>query len=311
MTETPAAPRPLARGVYGVLATPFAGPDLAVDTGSLRAQVRLLRSAGAVGLVALGVFGEAASLDPDEQRLVVETVAGEAPGLPLVIGLSGRATAPVVAQATRLLATGVTPAGLMVQVHSTDPDVLLRHLDAVHAATGAGVVVQDYPALSGVTVPPAAIAGVVARAPYVVAVKAEAPPTAAAVAALTAATAVPVFGGLGGVGLLDELAAGAAGAMTGFSFPEGLVRAVTAHAAGGFDAARAAWAPWLPLSTFETQPGIGLAVRKRLLHHRGVLADPAVRPPARPFPAVLDNLARAHLAAAAPLLEEEPRWTSG
>ena len=67
---------------------------------------------------------------------------------------------------------------------------------------------------------------VVAQSPHVTAVKAEAPPTPVAVAELTARCTVPVFGGLGGVGLLDELAVGAAGAMTGFSFPEGLLACV-------------------------------------------------------------------------------------
>ena len=37
-----------------------------------------------------------------------------------------------------------------------------------------------------------------------------------------------IFGGLGGVFLLEELLAGATGAMTGFAFPEILVRIVSA-----------------------------------------------------------------------------------
>jgi 4-hydroxy-tetrahydrodipicolinate synthase len=105
-----------------------------------------------------------------------------------------------------------------------------------------------------------------------------------------------VFGGLGGVGLLDELASGASGAMTGFSAPEGLRAALDAFTAGGFDAARAAWAPWLPLATFEAQAGIALALRKQLMHRRGVLDHPTVRPPARPLPPSLLPLVEQHLA---------------
>ena len=37
-----------------------------------------------------------------------------------------------------------------------------------------------------------------------------------------------IFGGLGGVFLLEELMSGATGAMTGFAFPEILVRIVQA-----------------------------------------------------------------------------------
>ena len=129
--------------------------------------------------------------------------------------------------------------------------------------------------------------------PFVVAVKAESPPTPPAVAELTAGTDLPVFGGLGGVGLIDELACGAAGAMTGFSHPEGLRAALDAYAAGGFAAAREAWAPWLPLANFEGQAAIGLALRKEILHRRGVLDTPSVRPPAREVPADLRAGARA------------------
>ena len=95
---------------------------------------------------------------------------------------------------------------------------------------------------------------------------------------------MPVYGGLGGVGLLDELAAGAAGAMTGFSHPEGLQAALTAWADGGFRAAREAFAPWLPLVNFEAQPGVGLALRKEVLRRRGIIAESIVRPPAPKLP---------------------------
>jgi 4-hydroxy-tetrahydrodipicolinate synthase len=293
---------PLAPGLWGVLATPFAGPDRHVDEDSLRRQVRLFGGVPATGLVVLGVFGEGAALDSAEQALVVRTVA-EASDVPLVVGLSARTTAVAVEQArTAVAAAGDRMAGLMVQVHSADPDVLAPHLHAVHDATGAGVVLQDYPVVSGVRISPAQVLATLERCPFVVAVKSEAPPTAAAIASLTAGTAVPVFGGLGGVGLLDELAAGAAGAMTGFSHPEGLLAALTAWDGGDtastkFGAAREAFAPWLPLVNFEAQPGIGLALRKEILRRRGVLADAAVRPPAQALPANLLGMVDAHLAA--------------
>jgi 4-hydroxy-tetrahydrodipicolinate synthase len=291
------AVEPLARGLWGILATPF-GPGLEVDEESLRRQVRLFHGVGATGLVVLGVFGEGAALDTREQSRVVAAVAAEAEAVPLVVGLSARSTAVAVEQAGTAVAAAETHlAGLMVQVHSSDPDVLAAHLRAVHEATGTGIVLQDYPVVSGVRIGPAQILGVLVRCPYVVAVKSEAPPTAAVVAALTTATEVPVFGGLGGVGLLDELAAGAAGAMTGFSHPEGLRAALDAWYRGGFPAARAAYAPWLPLVNFEAQPGIGLALRKEILRRRGVLADAAVRPPAPPVPPHLSDLIDAHLAA--------------
>lgn len=298
MTDPAAAPYTLASGVWGVLATPFRGPRLAVDHESLRAEVTAYRQVGASGVVALGVFGEAASLSAAEQAEVVATVAAAGGGLPVVAGLSARSTSPAVEQARLLTeAAGTALAAVMAQVTSPDPDALRRHLDTLHEECGVPVVVQDYPVVSGVTIRPAVLAAVVARCPYVAAVKCEAPPTAVAISVLAAAVAVPLFGGLGGVGLIDELTAGAAGAMTGFSYPEGLVAAVRAHAAGGFGAAREAFTPWLPIADFENQPGIGLAIRKETLRRRGLLAESAVRPPAPGFPAELAPLLERHMRA--------------
>jgi 4-hydroxy-tetrahydrodipicolinate synthase len=180
-------------------------------------------------------------------------------------------------------------------VNSADPDVLTQHLTAVHEATGAGIVVQDYPETSGVRATSSQLLAVVERCPFVVAVKSEAPPTAAAIAQLTAATEVPVFGGLGGLGLLDELGAGAAGAMTGFSHPEGLRATLDAWEQGGYTAARSAYLSWLPLVNFEAQPRIGLALRKEILRRRGVFEHGGVRPPAPSVPPRLLDQMSAHL----------------
>lgn len=298
----------LKRGLWVILATPF-DEHGQVDHSSLERQVALAKSAGADGVVALGVFGEAAHLSLTEQREVAATVGRVAAGLPIVLGVSGRATAVAVEQAANALegarsdAPADAPAdglGLMVQVNASNPDAVVRHLAAIHAGTGVGIVLQDYPATSGVQITAAAILDVLAQSPFVAAVKAEAPPTPAVIGTLTRATEVPVFGGLGGVGLVDELAMGAAGAMTGFSHPEGLRATIDAYADGGFGTARDAWALWLPLANFEGQAGIALALRKMLLHRRGVIDHPGVRPPAPSMPDHLLPLLDQHLRAVAP-----------
>jgi 4-hydroxy-tetrahydrodipicolinate synthase len=86
--------------------------------------------------------------------------------------------------------------------------------------------------------------------------------------------------------------------MTGFSCPEALVGTVGAFAEGGLAAARAAFAPFLPLVNFEQQPRVALALRKALFRERGLIADAAVRPPAAPLPDELVPVLRAQLAAA-------------
>jgi 4-hydroxy-tetrahydrodipicolinate synthase len=245
----------------------------------------------------LGVFGEAAQLSVAERRTVLETVV-EGASLPLVVGVTSLGTAPAIDEIA--LAQQIVDdqlAGVMVQVNSPVPEVLSRHLSRLHEATGAALVVQDYPLISGVKIAPQALAGVLADLDFIAAVKAEAPPTPPAIAALVARLDIPVFGGLGGIGLLDELAVGSAGAMTGFSFPEGLLACVAGFRDGGYATARAAFLPYLPLVNFEQQVAIALAIRKECLRQRGLIAESAVRPPATGLPDALLEQLHKHVAA--------------
>jgi 4-hydroxy-tetrahydrodipicolinate synthase len=287
----------LAPGVWGVVATPFSGSTLDVDEGSLVRLVGHYERIGVTGLTVLGVFGEAAQLSSAERREVLEAVV-DTVELPLVVGATSLGTRPVIEEALAAReAVGDQLAAVMVQVNSPRPEVLAGHLRAVHEATGVAIVVQDYPLISGVSISTDALAAALADLPFVAAVKAEAPPTPPAIATLAARVAVPVFGGLGGIGLLDELAAGSAGAMTGFSFPEGLQACVSAFRSGGYPAAREAFLPYLPLVNFEQQAKVALAIRKECLRRRGLLVEAAVRPPAAEFPEALRAQLDRHLEA--------------
>jgi 4-hydroxy-tetrahydrodipicolinate synthase len=279
-----------------VLATPF-DENLDVDLASLHTEVTGFADDGCDGLVALGVFGEAASLRADEADAVAHTVASST-HLPYVLGLSEREPDAVVMQAQRLLdAVPRPPIALMAQIGNADPAIAVTSIRRLYDATGTGILVQDYPVVSGVTVSDETVVAMVSACPFVVGVKSEAPPTSVAIAHVASRLDVPVFGGLGGVGLLDELAAGSAGAMTGFSHPAALAAVLRAYRDGGFEAAREAWAPWLPLANFEGQLKVGLAIRKEILRRRGVIACGHVRQPARPLPATLVPLLEKHLAA--------------
>ena len=284
-------------GVWGVLATPFAGSTLDVDESGIAQLAEHSVEAGVAGLTVLGVFGEAARLSLEERALVLETVM-DAVDLPLVVGCSSLATAPAideVTMATELV--GDRLAGVMIQANSADKAVLKAHLDAINEATGADVILQDYPLSSGISVSPTVLASVVSRSSYVCAVKVESPPTPLAISALHATSDVLVFGGLGGINLLDELACGAAGAMTGFSFPEALVACVEAWGQGDREKSRRELLNYLPLITFEQQAGIALAIRKECLRRRGLIAESAVRPPGRSLPEPFFPLLEEHLKA--------------
>jgi 4-hydroxy-tetrahydrodipicolinate synthase len=290
----------LGPGVWGVLATPFSGSVFDLDEAGVARLCEHYQSIGAAGLTVLGVFGEATRLTDQERASNVE-IATDTCDLPLVVGATSLSTRVVIDEVRKAQdMAGDRIVAAMVQVNSTVPTTLIDHFTAIYRATGIGVVVQDYPSVSGITIRPEALVAALRDKPFCAAVKAEAPPTAVAVRTLTEGLDVPVFGGLGGIGLLDELAAGAAGAMTGFSVPEGLLACIEAWQDGGYEAARRAWLPYLPLAVFEQQAGIALAIRKEALRMRGLIAEAGVRLPGRIMPDSLSEQLGRHLAAVLP-----------
>ncbi|BCW39518.1 dihydrodipicolinate synthase family protein [Arthrobacter sp. StoSoilB3] len=302
LSSAPKNRESLPPGVWGVVATPFQGSTLDVDLDSLAGLVEHYEAIGTTGLTVLGVFGEAASLTPQERRDVLETVI-DSTALPLVVGITALATRPAIEEvlAAQQIA-GPRLAAVMVQANSPRAEAVIAHLDAIHRATGAKVVLQDYPLASGVSIPTPALITAVNACASVIAVKAEAPPTSVAIAQLRAAVGVSIFGGLGGQGLLDELLAGAAGAMTGFSYPEALISCVRAWQDAGYAAAERELQPYLPLINFEQQAKVALAIRKECLRERGLIKDSGVRAPAAGFPDVLRAAMNVHLAQAAAAL---------
>jgi 4-hydroxy-tetrahydrodipicolinate synthase len=292
----------IAPGLWGVLATPFIGPRLALDLASLAREVEHYDALGAAGLTALGVFGEAAQLTAHERERVLRAAAG-ASELPFVVGVSALELDDVIEQTRQAVdVLGSQLAAVMIQVDTADAERLGRRLRTIHEATGASLLVQDYPVASGVAISPQTLADVVSASSFVVGAKLEAPPTAVATAVLASRCRVPVFGGLGGRNLLDELAAGAAGVMTGFSYPEALLATLQAWAEDGLAGASRVFAAWLPLVNFEAQPSVGLAIRKELLRRRRLLRDASVRPPSPSLPRELVPLLDAHLELACELL---------
>ena len=271
-------------GVYSVLPTPFLDNG-DVDHDSLRRVIDLFIGAGVNGVTALGVTGEVARLDDDERRRVLETVVRQVDGrIGVVAGTTAEGTRVCIGYSRHARETGAT--AVMVsppRMAKLNTEAVVRHYKALADAVDVPIVVQDFPPISGFAMEPALLARIATEIPSARTIKLEDPPTPFKTARiLEAAGAVPVriFGGLGGVFLLEELLAGATGAMTGFAFPEILVRIVSLFRAGRVDEAADAFYRAVPLMRFEFQEGIGMAIRKEVLHRRGALARPATRPPA-------------------------------
>jgi 4-hydroxy-tetrahydrodipicolinate synthase len=271
-------------GVYSIIPTAFTDSgDL--DEASQRKIVDLFVSKGINGLTALGVTGEVARLEEHERARVLETVVTQVNGrVPVVAGTSADGTRTCISytrQAKDLGAAAVMVSPpRMAKLNST---AVVDHYKALADAVDLPIVVQDYPPISGFAMEPALIARIAKEIPSARTIKLEDPPTpfkTSRILEACAGTPVRIFGGLGGVFLLEELISGATGAMTGFAFPEILVRIMNHWHAGEKDAAADVFYRAVPLMRFEFQEGIGMAIRKEVVRRRGALASAATRAPA-------------------------------
>jgi 4-hydroxy-tetrahydrodipicolinate synthase len=285
-------------GVYSVLPTPF---DAAgeVDEASLRRVIDLFIGAGVNGVTALGVTGEVARLEDAERRRVLEVVVEHVDGrIGVVAGTTADGTRTCINHSRHARQTGAT--AVMVsppRLPKLNSEAVVRHYTALADAVDIEIVVQDYPPISGYAMEPSLLARIAKQIPRARTIKLEDPPTpfkTSRILEQAGETEVRIFGGLGGVFLLEELMAGATGAMTGFAFPEILVQIVRLFRAGKVDEAADVFYRAVPLMRFEFQEGIGMAIRKEVLHRRGALASPATRPPAaqldRPTREALDRV---------------------
>jgi 4-hydroxy-tetrahydrodipicolinate synthase len=271
-------------GVYSVLPTPFtASGDL--DESSLKRVIDLFVEAGVHGVTALGVTGEVARLTEDERHRVLEVVVAHVNGrIGVVAGTTAEGTRTCVAYSRHARETGAT--AVMVsppRMPKLNSDAVLRHFQSLAEAVDIEIVVQDYPPISGFAMEPWLLARIANEVPRARTIKLEDPPTPFKTSRILEAcgdTPVRIFGGLGGVFLIEELLSGATGAMTGFAFPEILVKIVSLFRAGQVDDAADVFYRAVPLMRFEFQEGIGMAIRKEVLHRRGALASAATRAPA-------------------------------
>ena len=276
-------------GVYSVLPTPFRGGG-EVDIESLKRVVDLIVAAGVNGVTALGVTGEAARLSERERGVIVDTVVRQVAGrAKVIVGTSAdgvRACIDFSREAKSLGASAVMVSPpRMAKLNS---ESVVNHYKALAEAVDLPIVVQDYPPISGFAMEAGLLARIAREVPAARAIKLEDPPTPFKTARILVAageTKVAILGGLGGVFLLEELLAGAAGVMTGFAYPEVLVKVVALYRAGDVDQAAALFYRFVPLMRFEFQEGIGMAIRKEVFKRRGAIADASTRAPG----AVLDE----------------------
>ena len=276
-----------ADGVYVICPTPFES-DGRVDEASTDRMVEAYLKAGATGLTILGIMGEAPKLAADEAlafaRQVIKTVAGR---VPVVVGVSAAGFAAMSGLSSKVMDAGA--AGVMIAPPSTlktDDQIVSYYADAVEAI-GADVpwVLQDYPLTTNVVMTPKVIMRIIEQSPSCVMLKHEDWPGLDKITTLRRASdagqarRVSILCGNGGMFLPFEMERGADGAMTGYAYPEMLVGVVNLINQGKRAEAHDLFDRHLPLVRYETQPGVGLAVRKYVLKRRGIIATDTLRKP--------------------------------
>ena len=277
-----------AKGVYLITVTPFTDAG-ALDLLSTDRMVDFCLEAGVTGLTVLGIMGEATKLTAEESRTYVKQVLARVAGrVPVVVGASAAGFAPMKELTQSVMDLGAS--GVMVAPPPTvkTDDQIVSYFDMVSETLGPDVpwVLQDHPVSTGVQMSASVILRIIKNSPTCVMLKHEDCPGLAKMSAYRAASdkgdakRISILtGNGGGLFLPEELSRGADGAMTGFAYPEMMVDVVRAHAAGDVERAHDLFDAYLPLSRYEQQAGIGLAVRKHLLAQRGVIASAAIRKP--------------------------------
>jgi 4-hydroxy-tetrahydrodipicolinate synthase len=264
-----------ARGVFPISATPFA-PDGALDLASLDRLMDFYLARRIHGLTLLGIMGEAPKLTPAESRAVVRRALARVAGrVPVVVGVSNAELRALAALANDAMAAGA--AGVMVAPAPglAGDDALVDYMASVFAALDPAtpVVYQDYPQATGVPLTVEAFHRMVDAFPRLVMLKHEDCPGLTKLGRIRAEAAragrrrVSVLVGNNAIYYPQELARGADGAMTGFSYPEMLVEVYERFIAGDAEGAEDVFA--------------GLAHRARARSHAGGGGPPGARPPRR------------------------------
>ncbi len=272
-----------AKGVFTIAATPFL-PDGALDIESMDRMVDFYAERGATGLTILGMMGEAGKLTFTESIEIIKRVTARTM-LPIVVGVSSPGFAAMGALANEAMAAGA--AGVMVAPTGglrSDDQITGYYHNVANTLGDIPFVLQDFPLVTGVTIPSKVILKIVEDCPTCVMLKHEDWPGLEKISALRTASdagarRISILCGNGGLFLPEEMGRGADGAMTGFAFPEMMAGVVEKMSAGDAAGAQDLFSAYLPMVRYENQPGLGLVIRKYVLAKRGAIAHATLRSP--------------------------------
>jgi len=273
------------QGLCVIAITPFA-ENGSLDEESLRSLVDFYIGRGVHGLTILGIMGEAHKILESERQRVLDIVMKQNAGrVPVVVGCTANSTNVAIHLAQKAEQGGAAAIMVAPPQNVKNEALLLQHYMAIAESISIPIVLQDEPVTTGVILTPDFIALLANTIPSIQYVKLEEAPTPVKITKILEKTdQLEIFGGLGGGSFYEELARGASGIMTGFAFPEILVKVYDLFTSGQQEEARAYFYKHLPLIRFEFQLGIGgVAIRKETFKRRGAIQSSHVRAPAAPL----------------------------
>ncbi|WP_435141389.1 dihydrodipicolinate synthase family protein [Pseudopelagicola sp. nBUS_19] len=270
-------------GVFTIAATPFL-PDGGLDFDSIDRMINSYIEKGADGLTILGMMGEADKLSAAESVAVVQRVASQC-SVPIIVGVSAPGFAAMTALSKEAMDFGAS--GVMVAPPmglQTDAQIVNYYHHVADALGAIPFVLQDFPLATGVRISSSVVLQIIEDCPTCIMLKHEDWPGLEKITALRSASdagarRVSILCGNGGMFLLEEMLRGADGAMTGFGYPEMMRQVLDAFAAREIERARDIFDAYMPMVRYESQPGMGLAVRKYSLSQQGVISHPTLRKP--------------------------------
>ncbi|UUZ67842.1 4-hydroxy-tetrahydrodipicolinate synthase [Polaromonas sp. P2-4] len=274
-------------GLWVPLITPFDHGKL--DHASLKRLVTHYRSSGIAGLVVCGSTGEAAALSDEEQLAALETVMAEAPGLPIVMGLSGYHLGKTAARIRMLGELGI--AGILLPApHYIRPAQagLIEWFTQLADASAVPVILYDIPYRTGVKIELETLL-TLAGHPRICAVK-DCGGDAAKTQALIADGRLQVLSGED-ANIFSTMAQGGHGAIAAAAHlhTQRFVQVLQLIKAGELAQARTLWEPLLPLiEGLFSEPNPGPL--KALLARQGLVRDELRSPMTRASSALAERL---------------------
>ena len=268
------------KGVYPIVPTPFDETGR-ICRASIEALAEFLVQKGVDGVAVLGVMGEGQKLDELEKKQVIELFRQALPAnIQLVAGVRAAGTELARRAAAEAVYLGADAILLGPPPVQSD-EAIFSYCKQVASTINVPIILHDYPAATNILLSVELTSRMFREIEKVQYLKLEDPPTGPKMDKLRRLIGedLAVFSALGGMYIFEELDRGAVGIMTGFAYPELLVKIYQLYCQGDIDQAMTVFYDILPLIRFEFQPGLGISLRKHILNRRGIFRSTALRHP--------------------------------